>query len=145
MNPIRSPHPATDLPLLLQDTVQLLAGAQTFYADAARATIDREVRDAFVFAAQVHAQLLAALHEAQPAASTAVGAHYAAVAATFDGRRPQASASALQALEAELLRRMETLFRDYPDMRVRAALKKHVLDVGRAGDAMRRLARRNAA
>ncbi|WP_386066440.1 hypothetical protein ACFJIW_18150 [Tahibacter sp. UC22_41] len=145
MNPTRSPHAADDLPLLLQDTLQLLAGAQAFYTDAARATVDREVRDAFVFAAQAHAELFAALRQAQPAASAAVGAHYAAVASAFDGRRPQASARALQALEAELLRRMETLFRDYPDMRVRAALKRHVLDVSRAGDAMRRLALRTAA
>lgn len=145
MNPTRSPHAATDLPPLLQDTLQLLASAQAFYTDAARVTVDREVRDAFVFAAQAHAELFAALRQAQPAAPAAVGAHYAAVAAAFDGRRPQASARALQALEAELLKRMETLFRDYPDMRVRAALKRHVLDLSRAGDAMRRLALRAAA
>ena len=73
------------------------------------------------------------------------GLRAAAVERGSDGRRPQASSPALQALETELLRRMETLFRDYPDMRVRAALKRHVLNIGRAGDAMRRLALHDAA
>ncbi|MBN8740066.1 MAG: hypothetical protein BGP24_20985 [Lysobacterales bacterium 69-70] len=144
MTPIRPTHGTTELQSLLQHTLQHLSDAQAFYEHAARISADREVSAAFAFAVRAHAELLAALGQALPAMPLGSGA-YAAVAATFDGRRPQASAAALQALHAQLLQRMERLFRDYPDMRLRAALKRHVLVLRRVGEALRRLALRQAA
>lgn len=144
MTPIRPTHCTTELQSLLQATLQHLADAQAFYEHAARASADREVSAAFAFAMRTHADLLAALGQVLPASPQGSGA-YAAVAATFDGRRPQASAAALQVLHAQLLQRMERLFRDYPDMRLRVALKHHVLVLGRVGEALRRLALREVA
>ncbi|WP_257389195.1 hypothetical protein [Tahibacter caeni] len=143
MTPTRPPQSTADPQSLLRDTVQQLSDAQAFYAHAVRASTDPEVRTAFEFAQQAHAELLAALPPT-PATPDGSGA-YAAVAAAFDGRRPQASAAALRGLHAQLLRQMEQLFRDYPDMRLRAALKRHVLSIGRVGDVLRRLALRRAA
>ena len=145
MTPNRPTPCTTELQSLLQDTLQHLADAQAFYEHAARASADREVSAAFAFAMRAHADLLGALGQALPATKPHGSGAYAAVAATFDSRRPQASAAALRALHAQLLQRMERLFRDYPDMRLRAALKRHVLVIGRVGGALRRLALRQVA
>lgn len=154
MNAIRSPYRQTPPQQLLQDTAKHLADAREFYLHAARSVVDREIRQAFAFSAQSHAELLEALQRAAPAlraqpdenpAATRAPSLFAAVAGSFDGRQPQAAASQLHELDASLLQRLEALFADYPDMHVRAALKRHVRSIQRAGDATRRLALRNVA
>lgn len=157
MNPTRSNFRNTDATQLLQETLKHLTDARDFYQQASRLVIDREIRDAFAFSSEAHAALLQSLYTASPAAQQAHAvdalsaqpsravSEFAAVAGTFDGRRPQESASHLHALDATLLQRVEALFAIYPDMRVRAALKQHVLSIQRAGDATRRLALRNVA
>lgn len=147
----------TEAPQLLQETLKHLNDAREFYLQASRSVVDREIRDAFAFSSEAHAALLQSLYTAVPAAqqSQAVDAlssqpsravsEFADVAGMFDGSRPQASASELHALDATLLQRVEALFAIYPDMRVRAALKQHVLSIQRAGDATRRLALRDVA
>lgn len=157
MNASRPNFRRSDAPQLLQETLKHLNDAREFYLQASRSVVDREIRDAFAFSSEAHAALLQSLYTAAPAAqqSQAVDAlssqpsramsEFAEVAGTFDGSRPQASASELHALDATLLQRVEALFAIYPDMRVRAALKQHVLSIQRAGDATRRLALRDVA
>ncbi len=148
MNPIRSPYHQADPQSLLQETLKHLADAREFYLHASRSAVDREIRGAFAFSAEAHAALLESLHQAltatreQPVEAPSV---FAGVAGRFDGRTPQNAARDLHALDAQLLARMEALFANYPDMRVRAALKRHVQAIQRAGDATRRLALRNVA
>jgi hypothetical protein len=156
MTPTRSPFRSTDAHQLMQETAAHLVDAREFYLHASRSSMDREIRNAFAFSAQAHGALLESLHTAAPTAlqpytdanaalSPRAPSVFAEVAGQFDGRRPQASASELHALDTTLLHRIEALFANYPDMRVRAALKKHVLQIQRAGDATRRLALRNVA
>lgn len=149
MNSRRSPYHHTDAQPLLQETLQHLRDAREFYLHAARSVVDREIRHAFAYSAEAHAALLESLHQAVPAsthdAAVTAPSLFAAVAGDFDGRAPQRSAEGLHALDATLLRRMEALFANYPDMRVRSALKRHVQSIRRAGDATRRLALRNVA
>jgi hypothetical protein len=157
MNAPRPNFRSIEAPQLLQETLTHLTDAREFYLQASRSVVDREIRDAFAFSSEAHSALLQSLYAAAPAAqqTQAVNALssqpsrtasvFADVAGTFDGRRPQASASELHALDATLLQRVEALFAIYPDMRVRSALKQHVLSIQRAGDATRRLALRNVA
>lgn len=149
MNTCRSPYFHIDAQPLLQETLKHLRDAREFYLHASRSVVDREIRRAFAYSAEAHAGLLDALQQAVPAASPGPGAPepslFAAVAGHFDGRTPQRSAEDLHALDTSLLQRMEALFANYPDMRVRAALKRHVQAIRRAGDATRRLALRNVA
>lgn len=148
MNAHRSPYHSTDVQHLLQETLRHLADAREFYLHAARAVVDREIRHALARSAEVHAALLESLHQSLPATLRTLApasSVFAAVAGRFDGRAPQASADELHALDTSLLQRMEALFANYPDMRVRAALKRHVQAVQQVGEAMRRLALRNVA
>lgn len=149
MSPTRTPYHHTDPQQLLEETLKHLTDAREFYLHASRSVVDREIRNAFGYSAEAHATLLESLQQALPAtlreSSLAGPSTFAAVAGRFDGRTPQASARDLHALDAGLLQRMEALFANYPDMRVRAALKRHVQAIQRAGDATRRLALRNVA
>lgn len=156
MNLQSSSYRHTDPRQLMQETLKHLADAQEFYRHAARSVIDAEVRNAFAFSAKAHAGLLESLQQAAPlmlqpqplpgeAAALPARSEFAVVAGSFDGRQPQASAEALNAIDSQLLRRLEALFANYPDMHVRAALKRHVRTLQRAGDATRRLALRNVA
>jgi hypothetical protein len=149
MNANRSPYHHADVQQLLQDTLKHLTDAREFYLHASRSVVDREIRNAFGYSAEAHASLLEALHQALPATlrepSAMEPSNFAAAAGHFDGRAPQDSARDLHALDAALLQRMEALFANYPDMRVRAALKRHVQAIQRAGDATRRLALRSVA
>lgn len=149
MNSIRSPYRSTDVQQLLQETLKHLGDAREFYLQASRSVVDREIRDAFAFSADAHTALLESLQQALPATlreppATAPSV-FATVAGEFDGRQPQACARSLHALDTTLFQRMEALFANYPDMRVRAVLKRHVGTIQRAGDATRRLALRNVA
>lgn len=157
MNATRPNFRRTEAPQLLQETLKHLTDAREFYLQASHSVVDREIRDAFAFSSEAHAALLQSLYAASPTAQQAqavdalssqpsrAASEFAGVAGTFDGRRPQASANELHELDATLLQRVEALFAIYPDMRVRAALKQHVLSIQRAGDATRRLALRNVA
>lgn len=149
MNAIRSPYRSTDVQQLLQETLKHLGDARQFYLQASRSVVDREIRDAFAFSADAQGALLESLLQSLPATlrdvQIAAPSAFATVAGEFDGRQPQASARALHALDTSLFQRMEALFANYPDMRVRAALKRHVGTIQRAGDATRRLALRNVA
>jgi hypothetical protein len=149
MNASRSPYHHTDAQQLLQETLKHLADAREFYLHASRSVVDREIRNAFGYSAEAHAALLESLNQVLPAAARDAAAPepsvFAAVAGRFDGRTPQRSAQDLHALDANLLQRMEALFANYPDMRVRGVLKRHVQAIQRAGDATRRLALRNVA
>jgi hypothetical protein len=150
MSPTRSPFRTTEAHQLLRETLTHLADAREFYLHASRTVLDREIRNAFGFSAEAHAALLESLHQAVPGVAREQDALrepslFIAISNSFDGRNPQASAHALNALDVTLLHRIEALFANYPDMHVRAALKQHVLAIQRAGDQTRRLALRNVA
>lgn len=148
MNPTRSVYRTADVHQLLAETVRHLADAREFYRHAARSVLDAEIRQAFAFCAEAQSALLESLQPAVPAAGAVDERQpsvFAVVAGQFDGRRPQAAARELHKLDMDLMQRIEALFANYPDMNVRAALKKHVLTIQRAGDATRRLALRNVA
>ncbi|TDR40080.1 hypothetical protein DFR29_114132 [Tahibacter aquaticus] len=148
MNPTRSVYRTADVHQLLAETVRHLADAREFYLHASRSVLDAEIRHAFAFSAEAQSALLQSLQQSVPAArldGEQPPSVFAAIAGQFDGRRPQAAARELHALDMDLMQRIEALFANYPDMNVRAALKKHVLTIQRAGDATRRLALRNVA